>query len=249
MERVSFLVESSGARLGCMLNPESVVVRRRAGVHARHSTAGRLAGAALKDDPLLYTGGGTTEVELDLLFDVTLAGSSVQTEDVRDLTQPLFELAEGIATPASPGEAPLVRFVWGKHWNIPGVVVAIAERLESFSPDGAPKRSWLRLRLRRVSDSARPAPPRRQPALDLAPPSGTVTPAANSMGSVRAHQLIGGGPEPPRQGTYASGERLDEIAYRYLGDPRQWRLVAAFNDIDNPLRVLPGRFLRIPLQT
>src|SRR5262245_4549911 len=117
MERVSFLVEATGDRLGCLLNPESVVVRRRAGVHARHSTSGPLAGAALKDDPLLYTGGGTTDVDLDLLFDVTLAGSSVNTNDVRDLTRPLFELSEGRATAVSPGEAPLVRFVWGKHWN------------------------------------------------------------------------------------------------------------------------------------
>src|SRR5262245_50331990 len=116
MERVSFLVEATGERLGCMLNPESVVTRRRAGVHSRHSLAGPLAGAALNDDPIVYTGGGTTEIDLDLLFDVTLAGSSVTTDDVRNLTRPLFELAEGRATQGSSGEAPLVRFVWGKRW-------------------------------------------------------------------------------------------------------------------------------------
>ena len=246
MERVSFLVETTGERLGCMLNPESVVVRRHAGVQARHGASGPLAGAALKDDPLLYTGGGTTEVDLDLLFDVTLAGSSVRTEDVRDLTRPLFELTEGIASPVSSGDAPLVRFVWGKHWNIPGIVVAVAERLESFTPDGAPRRSWLRLRMRRVSDRARPAPAR-QAAADLASPAATL--AGLSTTAVRAHQFIGGGPEPPLRGTYAAGERLDEIAYRYLGDPRRWRLVAVFNDIDNPLRVLPGRMLQIPFLT
>ena len=48
----------------------------------------------LSDDPLLYTGGGRTELDLDLLFDVSLAGSSVATRDVRDLTRAFWDLAE-----------------------------------------------------------------------------------------------------------------------------------------------------------
>jgi len=35
MERVAFLVEASGKRIECMLNPESVVIRRQAGVSTR----------------------------------------------------------------------------------------------------------------------------------------------------------------------------------------------------------------------
>jgi hypothetical protein len=54
-----------------------------------------------------------------------------------------------------------VRFIWGKSWNIPGVVLHVSERLERFNADGAPRRSWLSLRLRRVEDSEpRPAPNR-----------------------------------------------------------------------------------------
>ena len=143
MERVAFLLEKTGERFGCLLNPESVVVRRLAGVRPRQSTSGPLTGAALKDDPLIYTGGGMTEILLDLLFDVSLGGSTVDTEDVRDLTRRLTELAEGIAGDDKYGQVPLVRFVWGKSWNVLGVVTAIAERLEYFTPSGAPQRSWL----------------------------------------------------------------------------------------------------------
>src|SRR5271165_5957786 len=117
MERVAFLVESTGDRIECLLNPDSVVVRRLAGVRPRQSSSGPLTGAALKDDPLLYTGGGTTEILLDLLFDVSLVDSTVTMEDVRELTQPLTELAEGDEGDDGYGRAPLVRFVWGKAWN------------------------------------------------------------------------------------------------------------------------------------
>jgi hypothetical protein len=62
MERVAFLIEETGERIVCLLNPESVVVRRTAGVRPRRSIGGSLAGSELADDALLFTGGGTTEM-------------------------------------------------------------------------------------------------------------------------------------------------------------------------------------------
>src|SRR5512138_885882 len=129
MERVAFLIESTGERLGCLLNPESLVMRRLAGVRPRRSLSGQLSGTHMAEDELLYTGGGLTELRLDLLFDVTLAGSSFETDDVRDLTRPLWELAENSAGDDGFGRPPLVRFVLGKSWNVPCVVAAVAERL------------------------------------------------------------------------------------------------------------------------
>src|SRR5262245_14288498 len=93
MERVAFLLPS-GERIGALLNPESLVVRRTAGLRPRSAVGGAITGGGPTDDPILFTGGGTTELLLELLFDVSLLGSSVQTEDVRDLTQPLWRLAE-----------------------------------------------------------------------------------------------------------------------------------------------------------
>lgn len=48
------------------------------------------------------------------------------------------------------------------------------------------------------------------------------------------------------EGARAAGERLDAIAFRYYADPREWRSIAAINDISDPLRLSPGRALRIP---
>jgi hypothetical protein len=241
VERVAFLIERTGVRLGCLLNPESLVVRRTAGVRPRTSAGGPLTGAGLRDDPLLFTGGGSTTLELDLLFDVSLAGSSVAAEDVRDLTAPLWELAENAPADDGYGRPPLVHFVWGKSWNVAGVVAAVAERLESFTPEGTPQRSWLRMRLLRAAEpgAAEPTPAAAPPALeDLAvPPEGEAPEETTG-----AWEIAGGG--APEEGV--GGERLDAVAYSSYGDPAYWRLLAAFNNIADPLRVVPGTVLQIP---
>jgi len=238
MERVAFLIEETGERLGCLLNPESLVVRRAAGLKPRRSLGGHVTGAGLADDPLLYTGGGSTELRLDLLFDVYVAGSSIQTEDVRELTAPLWRLAENAAGEGY-GRPPLARFIWGKTWNVPGVIAAAAERLENFTPEGAPTRSWLRLRLLRVgeAEAQAPAPPARRSAITAPPPESVPE------DQVQFHPVMGSGASPDGG---LKGERLDQIALRVYGDAGLWTVLAAFNGLDDPFHLPPGLVLRIP---
>ncbi len=239
MERVAFLLEETGERLSCLLNPNSVVLRRQAGVRPRRSVNGILTGGGLADDQLLYTGGGRTELKLDLLFDVSLAGSSMATEDVRELTAPLWELSENIAGESSYRKPPLVRFVWGKAWNIPGVVTDVAERLEFFTAHGIPGRSWLRMRFLRVKDrAAESSAVRTHSSMDLLDQQLTIPENRFST-----HDVIGGG--PGEEVMTGSVERLDEIADRYYGDPSLWRLLAASNGIDDPMHVPDDLSLRI----
>lgn len=247
MERVAFLIEATGERIGCLLNPESVVVRRRAGLRARRSVGTAVTGAGLADDPLLFTGGGETELLLDLLFDVTIAGSTVQSQDVRDLTGALWRLAENAEVTDGYGRPPLVRFVWGKAWNFPAVVAAVAERLEHFSEAGAPRRSWLRMRLRRVGEPS--APPRAAvPApLEAGEEIAPGLPAAEEP-PMDLHEVVGTGPRPDEEPT-AAPQYLGVLAERASGDARQWRLIAEENDIDDPLALAAGVVLRIPRGT
>jgi hypothetical protein len=241
MERVSFLIESTGARLSGLLNPETLVVRRWAGIRTRSSGAGQLTGAGLADDPLLATGGGRTELDLDLLFDVTVPEAAGGTRDVRDLTLPLWNLAEN--TPAGDGATgpAQVRFVWGKSWNFPGVIAAIAERLENFTPEGVARRSWLRLRLLRAGEQLLPAP--------------SATPAWRAPREAVAADLERVPPEDLRVREVAGGqgpggiERLDTFLDRNQVDPRHWKLVAALNDLADPYSVPPGTALRLPPAT
>lgn len=245
MERVAFVIERSGERIQCLLNPESLVLRRQAGLAPRRAAGGLVTGTGHADDPIFFTGGGTTELLLDLLFDVTLPGSTTRVGDVRELTGPLWQLAENAGAGPEQGRPPTVRFVWGKALNVRGVVAAVAERLEQFTPAGVPQRAWLRLRMLRVVEDdadleggALPAP--------ILPEDPTDIPSLPD-GPSFVHTVAGdafpvGGPEGDDAG---SGERLDLIAYRYYGDPAAWRALAWLNGIADPLRVGIGCVLQV----
>jgi contractile injection system tube protein len=244
MERVTFLIEETGQRIACLLNPEGVVVRRRAGVQERRSVAGLLTGTGLADDALLFTGGGRTELELDLLFDTSLAPSTTTTDvDVQHLTRPLWDLAENVTGPDGFGRMRTVRLVWGKSWNVQGVVTAIAERFERFDASGVPQRSWMRMCLTRVGGAAAATATVAQPAAGFS----NVTVSEDLVeGEVIIHEVVGGPEGRDATGAVVPGERLDEIASRYYGEPSLWRVLAAYNGIADPTRIPPPRTLRIP---
>lgn len=240
MERATFLIGSTGAQIGFLLNPESLVVRRVAGVLSRRSIGVSATSAALRDDPVVFTGGGVTEISLQLLFDVSVPGSSVRTEDVRDLTGPLWRLSESASVIDGVLQPEVARLVWGKFVNEAVVVVAVAERLEHFSASGAPRRSWLAMRLRRVPDDAAAARPR-APAVPLA------TPGSENGQVADLHAVVGGGKTVGADGGDGGpGERLDELAARLYGDPSQWRALARANDLDDPLHLPGGTILQLP---
>lgn len=238
MERVAFLVESTGERIGCLLNPESLLVRRTAGVRASRSIAGAARNASSVEDPLVYVGGGTTELTLELLFDVSVAGSTQRVADVRELTRPLTQLAERFDLADGHRLPPVVRFVWGKAWNVPGVVTMLSERLEHFTASGVPRRAWLSLRLVRVAETTATAAAS-TPAL---PPGEGSTPLSYDVLGSGAPAGEGGGEE--RGGV--ESERLDQLAHRFYGDASLWRLIAEENGIDDPFSVTGGAVLRIP---
>jgi hypothetical protein len=250
MERVAFLIEHTGERIGCLLNPESIVRRRAAGLRRRRSAGGLLTGRGLSDDQLIYTGGGTTELNLDLLFDVSVSGSTIATEDVRDLTAPLWALAENVPVEDGYGRPPLARFIWGKSWNIPGVIAEVAERLEWFTPEGIPRRSWLRMRMLRVAESQSQTQAVRHsyPAVAPAPAAGSpagASPATSARGSAaagggRVYEVVGESSEG------GSSEPLYNIASRHGRPPSWWKVIAEQNGIDDPLRIAPGTQLRVP---
>lgn len=242
MERVAFLIEETGERIACLLNPESVVVRRAAGIRPRRSIGGSLGGAELADDVLLFTGGGTTEMFLNLLFDVSLTSADTKVKDVRDLTSPLWNLAENSGAAKTYGEPPRVRFVWGKSWNIPGVVASVSEHLDYFDPRGVPLRSWLRMRFLRAVESGTETSAKAPP---LALTSET-TPEQLVQQVNKLSETAGG---EVKIHTYAAGERLDQLVrqqYGFYGHPALWRLIASYNNISDPLNIPPGTVLQFP---
>lgn len=240
MERVAFLVDRTGERIDCMLNPETFEVRRLAGVRSRATASGQLIGSGLSDDPLLFTGGGRTELTLDLVFDVDLIDARTAPDNVRVLTRGLWRLSENSDQEQGSVRPPLVRLVWGKTWNVPAIIVAVAERFDAFDSTGVPRRSWLRVRLVRLSESATSE-------------GSSVTGTANGLDSaggrsaggqsaVGAVQAVGDGATDPD----FTGVRLDLLATEAWGSPAGWRRLAEHNGIDNPLAIAPGSVLAVP---
>jgi len=288
MERVTFLVERTGDRIPCLLNPEALEVRRSAGIVRRRGAGGAIIGNPRTDDPLVATGGGVTEYELKLLFDVDvlaaqsgsgvlapaaavvpapvdslLAGLAEGEEaaegaetapaaevlaplapapdppsiDVRTLTQPLWSLAENGEPVAGLLAPQRIRFIWGCSWNVPGVIVSVAERLECFDPQGVPKRSWLSMLLRRVEEeieggSAPPAPT--SPQFEVTSPD----PATGDSGD---DSVI-----VPVDDEGVALTPLHVIAAERYGDPRYNRAIAEYNDLDDLLELEEGQPIRLP---
>ncbi|WP_432826877.1 hypothetical protein [Dactylosporangium sp. CA-092794] len=234
MERVAFIVDATGERIDCLLNPETFEVQRLAGIRTPAAGGDRLVGRGRADDPVRFTGGGRTELVLDMVFDVALVESGPAPQDVRELTGRLWSLAENSAEERGAARPPLVRLVWGKSWNVPGVVSAIAERFDAFNATGAPGRSWLRLKLLRVDEPGDGAA--RSYDEELAR-SATAAPAAGRPAAVQA---VGGG------GGERSGVRIDLLAAEALGSPMRWRELAAHNGVADPLDVTAGSVLAVP---
>jgi len=233
MERVAFLIDETGVRVDCLLNPETVQVTRLAGVRPRSSAAGQITGQGLADDPLVFTGGGRTELTLDLLFDIDFVETQTRPADVRELTRPLWMLAENSAVEHGWVRPPKCLFAWGKGWLVPGIIVAIAERFDAFTLGGTPKRSWLRLKLVRVAESADQAQAGFEEELAAAStpaPPGTAIVATGDGGTTDG----------------GSGVRFDLLAHDALGSPLRWRLLAEHNRIANPFDDEAGTALAVP---
>ena len=242
MDRVAFLVEDTGEYIGCLLNPETVVMTRTAGVETRSSGGGRLTGAGLADDPLLFTGGGRTELRLDLLFDVELASSrsQVPVTDVRQMTRPVWRLAENSAEVERQRRPPAIRFVWGQAWNVPGVVTEVAERFDRFDGDGSPLRSWLRLVFVRVGHDADEEGGEayelatRLPTVDLrSPPVGAVAVLGDGSGALVADEP-GAGVVGESSAHAVPPTELGLLSQAAFGTPLLWKLLLEYNDVDDP---------------
>lgn len=245
MERVAFIVERSEEQIPCLLNPESVLLQRKSGVVTQTTGGGVCQGVQLADNPLFFTGGGVTYLTVNLLFDTNLPGIKSRGNDVRLSTGPLWALSEN--QPRSEGgkaHPAIMRFVWGKAFNFPCVITEIAQRLEQFTEDGVPQRSYLRVRMRRVREHLE-----NMSGGAIVPPQlpndlNKTVPTLDE--SVVRHAVIGADASGGENTANGEAERIDQLAYEHYGDSSLWRLIAWVNNIDAPDQLNAGVVLKIP---
>lgn len=174
-----------------------------------------------RDTPELYfAGGGAATLELHLAFDTTDVGRPVTTH-----TRRLLGLMEIDATlpghdpKTGRGRPPWVRFHWGDYHSFKAVVEELTVDLTYFATDGTPLRADADLTLRQLASEV--------PTARQNPTSGT--------------------PEPQSVHRVRSGETLDRIAASHYGDAQRWREIAAANPGVDPIKLVPGTMLTLPV--
>jgi len=182
------------------------------------------------DAPLLqFIRGQTEKLAVDLFFDTTEDGTGAGATSVTTLTDKVYSLVKIEPDGHAP---PICSFLW--HASFPGadlspasgnqrrnefqcVVESIKQKFTFWSPEGVPLRATLSLALREYKTLDQ-----QLDQLNLSSPD-------------RTHGYV-----TQRHDTLA------RVAARYYAKPGEWRALADANGIDDPRRVVAGRFLTIP---
>ena len=164
-----------------------------------------------------FTGAGPQTVQMEIWFDAWDAKDADVTKSIKTL----FEWTR--PTPSSITKKlprpPVLRFEWGANRvlaDLKAFLKTVNAKYVLFKPDGTPLRASATISLEEVPED----PPKQNPT-------------SGARESRRSH-LVG------------AGDSLHAVAFREYGDPNLWRGVAAFNGIDDPLRVAPGTRILVP---
>lgn len=170
--------------------------------------------------PVQFVSTSPIELSIQLLLDAVGKGptASVEPEVTKLMSWTAPDSASAKSKSPSP---PLLQFTWGQlklgtNGKFVGHLETVGVTYKMFSPNGAPIRADVDLKLKDVPQE----------------PAGT-NPTSGGLVTHRRRQIT-------------RGESLHSVAYAEYGDAALWRGLAVINEIDDPLRVAPGRTLLVP---
>lgn len=230
MERVIFLVENLDLRISCMLNPESITINRSSGISS-------LSTLNSNQNSNVYNRNDRTWVEMELLFDTTIPNLTDIEKDVRLLTKHFYKMSERNNLDINGYRQPVVRMIWGKGWNQPGLISDIAERLDYFDNSGIPRRSWLKLRLLFIDEEIDRK--KDDKILDEKEILREI-----SYQSIRKSNNFKD--DFKTSSSVLVNSRLDQLAAKLWGSPNSWKIIALYNKITDPLKDFRGKRLKVP---
>jgi Contractile injection system tube protein len=114
------------------------------------------------------------------------------------------------------GSPPWVIFSWGSMVGFPAYVSSVTAKYTLFTPAGLPVRAVCTVNLEEISGEQ----------------SGQ-NPTSGALAARDSHVLV-------------AGESLRALAFRAYGDAELWRVIAQANEIDDPMRLRPGRPVLLP---
>jgi nucleoid-associated protein YgaU len=159
---------------------------------------------------------GAQTLKLSLTFDTYEAGSDVS-QQTRELWKFMETKTQTKKKKAERILPPMVAFEWGV-FKFVSYITSMSQRFTLFKKDGTPVRARVDVTFTQYKDVE-----------DYGPQNPTS----------------GGGPME-RVWRVTAGDRLDTIAAEVYRDATQWRRIAEYNDLANPLVLRPGQRLRIP---
>lgn len=163
-----------------------------------------------------YHGAGPQAVQMEIWFDAWDKPDADITASVKALMSWTKPTKKSMAGAPQP---PILTFEWGSSQVFQGYrcfLKSVSAKYVLFKPDGTPIRASCTIALEEV--------PEETPAQN---------PTSGSRESRRSHLLN-------------DGDSLASVAYQEYGDANLWRGIAAFNEIDDPLRVAPGTRILVP---
>ncbi|GIE81768.1 peptidase M23 [Actinoplanes philippinensis] len=164
-----------------------------------------------------FAGSQPASMQLELFLDASVSpGGSLVRTQVEKILS-CCEVDPQTVASAKP-ETPWVRFSWGSFTTVQFAahVESVSVAYTLFSAGGEPLRATCQLSLREI-----PLPAKGQ------------NPTSGALSARRVHQVV-------------AGDSLAALAWREYGDATVWRVIAEANDIDDPMRLSPGRELLLP---
>ncbi len=170
-----------------------------------------------KDVPNLeFKGGAASSLTMELFFD-----TYEKDEDVRKYTNKIWKLmaidSQLTDRTTVKGRPPMCQFQWGPVKSFKAVITNINQKFTMFKSDGTPVRATMTVTFQ---ESEKPGKYPFQNPTTSSKPGYKVT-------------------------TVKEGEFIDWIAYEEYGDPALWRTIAETNNLENPMRLVPGQGLSI----
>jgi len=163
-----------------------------------------------------FAGSNPRSVQMEVFFD-DWEGNGNLVKDIEQLLDWMTPTDKSIET--NVPEPKTLKFQWGGNGPLAGFkgyLKSCNAKFTLFKPDGTPIRATATITLEEI-----PSQP------------GKTNPTSGSPAGRRSHVVIG-------------GDSLHSVAYDEYGNAALWRGLAAFNGIDDPLRVRPGTHLLIP---
>ncbi len=185
---------------------------------AKSATWTRPTAAAARSATRPEFGGANPQtVQMEIFFDAWEQATGDVTKQVQLLLD--WTKPTGSSVNRERPNPPVLAFEWGSNSTLTGFkgfLKSVSAKYTMFRGDGVAVRATANITLE-----------------EIPPPRPGTNPTSGSLPGMRTHVL-------------REGDSLQSIAHAEYGKPALWRGIAAFNGIDDPLRVAPGATILVP---